>query len=51
MRINVTVRDLLDHETLLEALFAAQLALLMHGDREHAARTSLTCGAWASVEI
>jgi hypothetical protein len=34
MRINVTVHDLLDHEVLLEALFASQLALLLHDDRK-----------------
>jgi hypothetical protein len=34
MRINVTVHDLLDHEALLEALFAAHLALLLHDDRK-----------------
>ena len=34
MRINVTAHDLLDHQTLLEALFAAHLALLLHDDRK-----------------
>jgi hypothetical protein len=34
MRINVTVHDLLDHEVLLEALFASQLALLLHDGRK-----------------
>jgi hypothetical protein len=34
MRINVTVHDLLDHEVLLEALFAAHLALLLHDERK-----------------
>jgi hypothetical protein len=34
MRMNVTVHDLLDHEVLLEALFASQLALLLHDERK-----------------
>jgi hypothetical protein len=34
MRTNVTVHDLLDHEVLLEALFASQLALLLHDRRK-----------------
>jgi len=34
MRINVTIHDLLDHEVLLEALFASQLALLLRDERK-----------------
>ena len=34
MRINVTVHELLDREALLEALFASQLALLLHDERK-----------------
>ena len=34
IRINVTTHDLLDHKTLLEALFAAHLVLLLHDDRK-----------------
>ena len=34
MRINVTVHELLDREVLLEALFAAHLALLLHDERK-----------------
>jgi hypothetical protein len=34
MRINVTAHELLERQTLLEALFAAHLALLLHDDRK-----------------
>jgi hypothetical protein len=34
MRINVTAHELLNRETLLEALFAANLALLLHDERK-----------------